>query len=202
MTPRLWPDLAAFLQQLDTLTSPSAAAAALRTLRAQLGAAEQEDSSTRLSVRCARPVSARAVSTRPVSSCPVWASRRPGVRCPLWASGVRCSVGRPGTWASGVRYPGVPASAVSEPGEFVKRADAASSHTARTAGVGVVAPARYPRPAGRLPESEPDARSWRRPCWANGGVGLAVVEGRSSASGQARPPGRPGGAGCAGTARR
>jgi hypothetical protein len=44
MTPPLWPDLAAFLQQLDTLTSPSAAAAVLRTLRAQLGAAEQEDS--------------------------------------------------------------------------------------------------------------------------------------------------------------
>jgi hypothetical protein len=42
MTPPLWPDLAAFLQQLDTLTSPSAAV--LRTLRAQLGAAEQEDS--------------------------------------------------------------------------------------------------------------------------------------------------------------
>ena len=44
MTPPLWPDLAALLQQLGTLTSPSAAAAALRTLRAQLGAAEQQDS--------------------------------------------------------------------------------------------------------------------------------------------------------------
>ena len=69
--------------------------------------------------------------------CPVWASRRPlsgvGVRCPV-------SSGRPVIWASGVRYPGVPASAVSEPGELVKRADAASSHTARTARVGVVAP--------------------------------------------------------------
>jgi hypothetical protein len=98
---------------------------------------------------------------RALSACPVLGSiRRPlsgvriqcprvrcpvsgvGVRCgrPVWASGVRCPVGRPGIWASGVRYPGVPASAVSEPGEFVKRADAASSHTARTAGVGVVAP--------------------------------------------------------------
>ena len=26
----------------------------------------------------------------------------------MWASGVRCPVGRPGLWASGVRYPGVP----------------------------------------------------------------------------------------------
>ena len=134
-------------------------------------------------VRCERPVSTRAMSTRPVSSvrwgrpgvrvsrCPVWASRRP-------VSGVRCPVGRPGIWAAGVRYPGVPASAVSEPGEVVKRADAASSHTARTARVGVVA--RTVSTTGcRLPESEPDARSWRRPCWANGGIGLdlAVVEG-------------------------
>jgi hypothetical protein len=35
----------------------------------------------------------------------------------------------------------------------------------------------YPRPTCRLPKSEHGAGSWRRPCWANGGVGpdLAVV---------------------------
>jgi hypothetical protein len=130
--------------------------------------------------------------------------RRPASGCPLSGVGVRCPVS---SWASGplgIRRPlsGRSTSAVSEPGEFVKRADAASSHTAKTARSRRGHPARYPRPAGRLPESEPDARSWRRPCWANGGVGLAVVVGRSSASGRARPPGRPGGAGCAGTARR
>jgi hypothetical protein len=91
------------------------------------------------------------MSTRPASSVRVSAVRcgRPGVRCPVWASGcplsgvgVRCPVS---SWASGhlgIRRPlsGRSTSAVSEPGEFVKRADAASSHTARTAGVGVVAP--------------------------------------------------------------
>jgi hypothetical protein len=129
--------------------------------------------------------------------------RRPASRCPLSGVGVRCPVS---SWASGhlgIRRPlsGRSTPAVSEPGEFVKRADAASSHTARTAGVGVVT--RTVSTTGcRLPESEPDARSWRRPCWANKGVGLAVVVGRSSASGRARPPGRPGGAGCAGNAGR
>jgi hypothetical protein len=82
------------------------------------------------SVRCERPVSTRAMP-------PATGVQRPGVRCPVWASGVRCPVGHPG-----IRRPlsGRSTSAVSEPGEFVKRADAASSHTARTAGVGVVAP--------------------------------------------------------------
>jgi hypothetical protein len=110
-------------------------------------------------VRCPRdrcPVSGVGVQA---SGCPL---SDVGVRRPV--SGVRCPVGRPGIWASGVRYPGVPASAVSEPGEFVKRADAASSHTARTAGVGVVARTISTTGCG-LPESEPDARSWRRPCW-------------------------------------
>jgi len=144
------------------------------------------------SVRCERPVSTRAMSTRPVSGvqCPVssvrcGASRCPvsGVRvsgCPVWASGVRCPVGRPGIWPSGVRYPGVPASAMSEPGESVKRADAASSHTARTAGVGVVAshgshdrlvvcPSRsltLEAGAGRAGPTE--APPWRWP-WSSGG---------------------------------
>jgi hypothetical protein len=78
-----------------------------------------------------------------LSACPILSSIRcpvSGVRCPV--SGVRCPVS---SWASGhlgIRRPlsGRSTSAVSEPGEFVKRADAASSHTARTAGVGVVAP--------------------------------------------------------------
>jgi hypothetical protein len=60
------------------------------------------------SVRCERPVSTPAMSTRPVSSV---RCGRPGVRCPcgrpggcpVWASGVRWTVGRPGIWASGVR---------------------------------------------------------------------------------------------------
>jgi hypothetical protein len=38
----------------------------------------------------------------------------------------------------------------------------------------VVAP-RCPRPARRLPESEPGAGSWRRPSWASGGVELDLV---------------------------
>jgi hypothetical protein len=109
-----------------------------------------------LAVPC-QPVRSSAASGVPVSGvsvqcprvrcpatgvqCPMWASRRPGVRCPVWASGVRCPVS---SWASGhlgIRRPlsGRSASVVSEPGEFVKRADAASSHTARTAGAGVVA---------------------------------------------------------------
>jgi len=93
-----------------------------------------------VSVQCPR---VRCPGDRcPVSGVGVQASRRPGVRCPLSGVGVRCPVSSwaSGIWASGVRYPGVPASAVSEPGEFVKRADATSSHTARMAGVGVVAP--------------------------------------------------------------
>jgi pimeloyl-ACP methyl ester carboxylesterase len=40
--PNTWPDLAAFLQQLDELTRPQAAAAALRTLRVRLGAYQQD----------------------------------------------------------------------------------------------------------------------------------------------------------------
>ena len=146
------------------------------------------------------PVS--GVHASSVHACDVHATgvQRPGVRCPVWASGVRCPVGRPGIWASGVRYPGVPRLLCPN------RASSSSADPASSQGEDGRGrrgrPARYPRPAGRLPESEPDARSWRRPCWANGGVGLAVVVGRSSASGRARPPGRPGGAGCAGTARR
>ena len=135
-----------------------------------------------------RPVSGVSVQCPrlrcPRDRCPVSGVGVQASGCPLSSVGVRCPVS---SWASGhlgIRRPlsGRPASAVSEPGEFVKRADAASSHTARSASVGVVAPARYPRPGGRLPESEPGARSWRRPWWANGGVGLAVVVGRSSAA--------------------
>jgi len=61
--------------------------------------------------------------------------------------------------ASGVsvQAPGLSASAVSEPSEVAQRGGAAGSHTARTAGVGV-AP-RCPRPACRLPASEPGAGS-------------------------------------------
>jgi hypothetical protein len=36
-SPSAWPDLAAFLQELDTLTSPARAAASLRALRHRLG---------------------------------------------------------------------------------------------------------------------------------------------------------------------
>jgi hypothetical protein len=81
-------------------------------------------------VRC--PVSTRAMSTRPASSVRVSA-----VRCGRPVSGVQLGVRH-----LGIRRPlsGRSTSAVSDPGEFVKRADAASSHTARTAGVGVVAP--------------------------------------------------------------
>jgi hypothetical protein len=88
------------------------------------------------------PVS--GVHASSVHACDVHATgvQRPGVRCPVWTSGVRCPVS---SWASGplgIRRPlsGRSTAAVSEPGEFVKRADAASSHTAKTAGVGVVTP--------------------------------------------------------------
>lgn len=40
--PDAWPDLAAFLQQLDQLTRPQAAAAALQTLRVRLGAYHED----------------------------------------------------------------------------------------------------------------------------------------------------------------
>ena len=41
--PELWPDLAVLLQQLDTLTAPRAAAAALQVLHTRLGASRQEN---------------------------------------------------------------------------------------------------------------------------------------------------------------
>jgi hypothetical protein len=71
---------------------------------------------------------------RPVSGVSVQCPRVrcPRDRCPV--SGVR----RPVSGVS-VRCPCVPASAVSEPGEVVERGGAAGSHTARPAGVGVVA---------------------------------------------------------------
>jgi hypothetical protein len=133
------------------------------------------------SVRCERPVSTRAVSTRPVSSvrCGRPGVRVSAVRCGRPVSGVRCPVGRPGIWASGVRYPGVPASAVSEPGEFVKRADAASSHTARTAGVGVVAPHGIHDRLVVCPSRSLTLEAGAGRAGPNGGVGLAVVVGRS-----------------------
>ena len=152
---------------------------------------------------------------RPVSGVSVQGPRVrcPRVQCPVSGVGVRVSAVRCGRPVSGVqlgvRASGHPASAIrafprlrcpnrvsssSAPMRREPHGEDGRSRRGR--------PARYPRPAGRLPESEPDARSWRRPCWANGGVGLAVIVGRSSASGQAVEPGRPGGAGCAGTAHR
>jgi hypothetical protein len=91
-----------------------------------------------------RPVSGVGVQCPrdrcPVSGVGVQASGCPlsgvGARCPV--SGVQLGVRASGHPASALRA--FPTSAVSEPGEFVKRADAASRHTARTAGVGVVAP--------------------------------------------------------------
>jgi hypothetical protein len=132
-------------------------------------------------VRYKRPVSTRAMSTRPVSSvlCGRPGGRESAVRCGRPASGVRCPVGRPGIWVSGIRYPGVPRllcpNRVSSSSAPMRRAA-----TRRGRPESAWSPARYPPPAGRLPESEPDARSWRKPCWANGGIGLdlaVVVEG-------------------------
>jgi hypothetical protein len=121
------------------------------------------------------------MSTRPVSSvrCGRPGLRVSAVRCP--ASGVRGPVGRPGIWAFGVRYMGVPCllcpNRVSSSSAPMQRAA-----TRRGRPGPAWSPARYPhpRPAGRLPELEPDARSWRRPCWASGGIRLdlaVVVEG-------------------------
>jgi hypothetical protein len=109
---------------------------------------------------------------------------RPGVRvsavrCGRPASGVRCPVGRPGIWASGVRYPGVPRlrcpNRVSSSSAPMRRAA-----TRRGRPESGWSPRMVSTTGCRLPESEPDARSWRRPCWASGGIGLdlaVVVEG-------------------------
>ena len=104
-------------------------------------------------VRRGRPVSTRAMSTRPVSS------SRPGVRCPV--SGVRC----PGSVRS--------ASAVFEPGEFAERGAAAGRHTADGR-------SRRGRPAvSTTGSSSPPGRtlagSWRRLRWASAGIGLHLV---------------------------
>jgi hypothetical protein len=102
------------------------------------------------------------LSTRPVSGvrCGRLSVQAFGVRCPVWASGVHpfprpmCPTGR--SWRAAVgqaaAWLGWPGSACRPP---------------------------YPRPARRLPESEPGDRGWRRQCWASGGVGLdlAVVVG-------------------------
>jgi hypothetical protein len=148
-------------------------------------------SSIRCPVSCVRcPVS--SVHASSVHACDVHATgvQRPGVRCPVWASGVRCPVGRPG-----IRRPlsGRSTSAVSEPGEFVKRADAASSHTARTAGVGVVAPHGI---HDRLVVCPSRSLTLEAGAGVLGQRRRRLGRGRRevSASGRARPPGRPGGA--------
>jgi hypothetical protein len=90
--------------------------------------------------------------------CPVRASERPGVG--VWCgrpvsvrSRVRCSTGAR-SWSAAV-------------------GQAAAGWDGR----GRRGRPPYPRPARRLPKSEHGARSWRRPCWASGGVDpdLAVV---------------------------
>jgi hypothetical protein len=70
----------------------------------------------------------------------------------------------------GVRCPWVPASAVSAWSEVVEGGGGAGSRMAGMAGVGVVARRVHDR--RHLPESEPGAQSWRRPCWASAGVDL------------------------------
>jgi hypothetical protein len=117
-------------------------------------------------VRC--PVRASSVhaclSTRPLSG--VRSGRltvqMSGGRCPAWASGVRAFL-RP----------------LCPTGEVMEGGSGAGS---RMAGDGRSRHGRppCPRPARRRPESEPGARSRRRPGLASGGVGLdlaVVVEG-------------------------
>jgi pimeloyl-ACP methyl ester carboxylesterase len=92
--PDVWPDLAALLQQLDALTRPQAVAAALRTLRLQLGAYQQDY--------------------------PNFVEGFPGVACSdsdnpdqvsAWAQAARASdrrfpyFGRPWTWISSICQP-------------------------------------------------------------------------------------------------
>jgi hypothetical protein len=102
--PELWPDLAAFLQQLDTLTTPQAAAAALQVLHRRLGASGQEDYPNLLSeVRqsCDRVAILALVVVWPPGRWP---------RCSPTATAPACWCGWP-TWKPGGRscrgrYPG------------------------------------------------------------------------------------------------
>jgi hypothetical protein len=115
-------------------------------------------------VRC--PVSARAMSARPMSGCPgVRVSGCPGVG----VSGV--SIVR------GVHCPGCPASVSARsasPSASVVSAPVTSwsasvdSHTARAM---VWPPCRIRERLGQRPEPEPRPLRRRRPCWASGDVG-------------------------------
>jgi hypothetical protein len=94
--PELWPDLAAFLQQLDTLTTPQAAAAALQVLHRRRGASRQEDYPNLLSEVC-QSCDRVAILARVV----VWPPGR-WPRCSPPAPAPACWCGWP-TWRPGGR---------------------------------------------------------------------------------------------------
>jgi hypothetical protein len=124
-------------------------------------------------VQCPRPVSASAMSTRPVSS----------VQCPVWASVVRCPV-----WASGVRVRYVRSSV------FLERIGTAGSHTASLGeGRGSTWSPPCPRTARASTRARAGRSGRRRPCWQwRRRPDRAIVLGGAQAAGQVRPPGQPG----------
>jgi pimeloyl-ACP methyl ester carboxylesterase len=93
--PSVWPDLAKLLQQLDTLSQPQAAVAAARSLRARLGAFQQEDYENIVegfpSVVCSDSLNPRSMSVWPRAAAA--ADRRD----PYF--------GRPWTWFSSICVP-------------------------------------------------------------------------------------------------
>ena len=134
-------------------------------------------SSVRCEVQCPR-----VRCPRDRCPCPVSCGGRPGVRvsafvrCRRPASGVRCPVS---SWrpASKIGRLAIRVPRLLCPNRVSSSRAGMREQPHREDGRGRRRPRRYPRPAGRLPESEPGARGWRRPCWANGGIGLAVVVG-------------------------
>ena len=134
-------------------------------------------------VRCDRPVSARAMPTRPVSNVRVWTS---GVPRPCPVSGV--DVRRPAS----VSARSASASAVSAP--VTSWSASVRWAATRPGGAWVWPSGRIRERLGHLPEPELGPLSRRRPCRASGDIelDLAVGVGGTRAAGQVRPPGRPG----------
>jgi hypothetical protein len=123
------------------------------------------------------PVSTRPVSTRAMSARPASSVRVSAVRCGRPVSGVQLGVRASGHPASAIRAfpPLLCPNRVSSSSAPMRRA---ATRRGRPESAG--SPARYLRPAGRLPESEPDARAgagragpteasaWP---WSSGGLG-------------------------------
>jgi hypothetical protein len=144
-------------------------------------------------VRCDRPVSARAMPTRPVSNVRVWTSGVPRP-CPVSGVDVRrpASVSARSASASAVSARSASASAVSAP--VASWSASVRWAATRPGGAWVWPSGRIRERLGHLPEPELGPLSRRRPCRASGDIelDLAVGVGGTRAAGQVRPPGRPG----------